>query len=73
MNIREKQVIGTDLLSIWNMMEATRSKELGRVGQGRAGVAGALASINHFIPKNDQCQIFPTASPVILHQTVWKT
>ena len=26
-----------------------------------------------FIPKNDQCQISPVASPQILHHTVWRT
>ena len=29
--------------------------------------------INTFIPKSDQVQISPVASPVILHHTVWRT
>ena len=28
-------------------------------------------SFNPFIPKSDQCQISPAASPEILHHTVW--
>ena len=29
--------------------------------------------VNPFTPKSDQCQIFPAASPEILHHTVWRT
>ena len=28
---------------------------------------------NPFVPKSDQVQIPPAASPVILHHTVWRT
>ena len=35
--------------------------------------SSVISIFNPFIPKSDQCQISPAASPEISHRTVWRT